>query len=111
LWFPFESSSFGLPPVNSLGFGNTPPTLTYAPGFENWDINIYKEFRVGKERGRAIQFKMTAYNIINHFNPGNPNTSLTYNYNTGAQTNTAFGTITTQSGNPRRITLSLRLRF
>jgi hypothetical protein len=54
---------------------------------------------------------MTAYNIINHFNPGNPNTSLTYNYNTGAQTNTAFGTITTQSGNPRRITLSLRLRF
>jgi hypothetical protein len=111
LWFPFQSSSFTLPPANSLGFGNTPPTLTYAPGFENWDVNIYKEFRMGKERGRAIQFKMTAYNIINHFNPGNPNTSLTYNYNTGAQTNTAFGTITTQSGNPRRITLSLRLRF
>jgi Carboxypeptidase regulatory-like domain/TonB-dependent Receptor Plug Domain len=111
LWYPFNASSFALPPVNSWGIGNTPPTLTYAPGFENWDLNIYKEFRMGKEQGRALQFKVTAFNFMNHFNPGNPNTSLTYNYNTGAQTNGNFGVITTQSGNPRRITLSLRLRF
>ena len=111
LWFPFQASSFVLPPVTSWGIGNTPPTLTYAPGFENWDVNIFKEFRMGKEQGRAIQFKMTAYNIINHFNPGNPSTGLTYNYNTGVQTSTTFGTTTSQSGVPRRITLSLRLRF
>ena len=31
------------------GFGNTPPTLFWGPGFENVDLSVYKSFRVVKE--------------------------------------------------------------
>jgi hypothetical protein len=111
LWYPFAAANFSLPPANSLGIGNTPPALTYGPGFVNWDLSLYKEFRLGHERTRALQFRMETFNTFNHFNPGNPNTSLTYNFQTGAQTNANFGAITTAQNPSRRIVLSLRVRF
>ena len=48
-------------------------------------------------------------NIRNHFNPADPNTSYALNYTTGANTNASFGQITSQTGVPRYISLSLRL--
>ena len=51
------------------------------------------------------------FNTLNHFNPGNPNTSLSYNFTTGAQTIANFGTITTAQVQARRASMSLRLRF
>ncbi len=92
LWFPFNAANFTLPPANSLGIGNTPPTLTYGPGIASMDFAIYKDFRLGKEN-RILQFKIETFNTLNHFNPGNPSTLLTYNYATGLNTNAAFGTI------------------
>src|SRR5438067_9729051 len=53
--YPFARSSFVLPGPTSLGIGSTPPTLTYGPGFENWDLSLYKEFRLGSET-RVLQF-------------------------------------------------------
>ena len=100
------TGSLSLPPANSLGIGNTPPTLTYGPGFLNWDLSLYKEFSLGRERTRALQFRMETFNTFNHFNPGNPNTSLTYNFQTGAQTNANFGAITTAQNPSRRMVLS-----
>jgi hypothetical protein len=110
LWYPFARSSFVLPGATSLGIGNTPPTLTYGPGFENWDLSVYKEFRLGSE-SRVLQFRIETFNTFNHFNPANPNTSLTYNFATGAQTNASFGTITASQNNSRRSSVSLRFRF
>ena len=110
LWFPIDRSSFVLPGARSLGLGNTPPTLTYGPGFENWDLSLYKEFRLGKET-RVLQFRIEMFNTFNHFNPSNPNTSLTYNFATGAQTNANFGAITTAQNQSRRSVLSLKFRF
>jgi hypothetical protein len=46
LWYNFNPASFSLPPVNSLGIGNTPPTLTYGPGVENVDLSVFKQFRL-----------------------------------------------------------------
>jgi hypothetical protein len=111
LWYPFNPASFVLPPAKSLGIGNTPPTLTYGPGFENWDLSLYKEFRLGKDNTRVLQFRVEAFNVFNHFNPGNPNTSLSYNFTTGAQTNANFGTITSAQNSARHTSLSLRYRF
>ena len=51
------------------------------------------------------------FNTFNHFNPSNPNTSLTYNFATGAQTNANFGAITTAQNQSRRSVLSLKFRF
>ena len=110
LWYPFNTSSFVLPPGTTLGLGNTPPTLTYGPGFENLDLAVHKQFPVIKE-GWLLEVRAEAFNSFNHFNPNNPNTSLTINYQTGANTNAAFGTVTTAANTNRKMVLSLRLRF
>lgn len=47
-----------------------------------------------KEGRVTMQFKAESFNVLNQFNPGNPNTSLTLNHNNGANTNANFGTIT-----------------
>jgi len=56
------------------------------------DLSVYKEFRVWGEH-RILTVKFEAFNALNHFNPGNPNTSLAINFATGQNTNSLFGTI------------------
>ena len=114
LWYPYNASSFSLPGATSLGFGNTPPTLTYGPGFQNWDLSLYKAFKIGEGQGknaRTLEFRAEAFNVLNHFNPSNPNSSLAFNYATGAQTNASFGAIGGAQHVARRMALSLRFRF
>jgi len=139
LWYPFAgcggggaaladgttsnctvAPNFVLPSASSFGIGNTPLALTYGPGFENADISMSKEFRMGKET-RVLQFRAETFNTLNHMNPGNPGTTLTYNYQTlannnfqytpAAQTTAGFGVITGVANPARRLALSLRLRF
>lgn len=92
LWYNFNPASFSLPAATSLGVGNTPPTLTYGPGVETIDLSVYKDFKLGSER-RNLQFKAEAFNTLNHFNPGAPNTVLNINFASGQNTNTNFGRI------------------
>ncbi len=117
LWYPFNAGKalstgpgFVLPSATSLGIGNTPPTLTYGPGIESWDLSLSKQFALGKE-SRSLEIRMETFNTFNHFNPGNPSTALTYNYATGAQTNANFGVITTAQNQARHGAVSLRFRF
>lgn len=112
LWYPFNPASFSLPPVTSLGIGNTPPTLTYGPGAENADISLYKQFRI-KERN-ILELRAQAFNTLNHFNPGNPNTTLNINFANGQNMNPSFGMITSSSGAQlpaRHMVLSARFKF
>ncbi len=120
LWYPFNPASFALPSVTSLGIGNTPPTLTYGPGVEVIDVGLQKDvvLHLG-EHPVTLSFKGEAYNVLNHFNPGNPNTGLSLNcaasngYCTagGANTNAAFGTITGTPVQARHASLTVRIRF
>jgi hypothetical protein len=110
LQFPFNKASFGLPGPTSLGIGNTQPTLTYGPGVFNVDLSLSKEFKLASEK-RTLEFRAEAFNAFNHFNPGNPNSSLTLNFATGANTNAAFGTITSAQVDSRKMVLSARFRF
>jgi hypothetical protein len=109
LQVPLNAANFTLPPANSLGIGNTPPTLFYGPWLWNLDFSLAKMTQI-KERA-TLEFRVEAFNTLNHFNPSNPNTSLTYNFATGAQTNSAFGSITSQQVDPRHLVLSARIRF
>ena len=58
-----------------------------------------------------LELKAESTNAFNHFNPANPNMTITRNYNTGANTNAAFGTIQGTQYESRRIILSLRYAF
>lgn len=111
LQVPFNQANFTLPAINSLGIGNTPPTLRYGPGLFNLDLSMAKQFRLGNVETRTLEIRAESFNTLNHFNPNNPNTSLTYNFLTGAQTNAAFGTIGGAQVNSRRVILSMRIRF
>ena len=123
LWYPFNPQNFVLPAANSLGIGNTPPTLTYGPGVEVVDIGLQKDIPIRSgDRPKVLSFKFEAFNVLNHFNPGNPNTSLAINCNAvngncttpsslAAYTNAAFGTITGAQVQARHASVTLRFRF
>jgi hypothetical protein len=122
LWYAFNPAAFTLPSATSYGIGNEQPTVTYGPGIENFDMAIQKEINVGSEaRPRLLSFKFEAFNVLNHFNPGNPNTSLSINCNAvnGSctapalkdYTSTTFGTITSAAIQARHAAVTLRFRF
>jgi hypothetical protein len=72
---------------------------------------MLKDVKVGKESSRVLEFRAEFYNVLNHYNRGNPNTSLTINYNTNANTNANFGSITTAVGQARHVALAMKFRF
>jgi hypothetical protein len=110
-YYPLNAANFTLPAATSLGIGNTPPTLFLGPGFENFDFSLLKDVRLSKENNRMLEFRVETYNLFNHWNPGNPNTSLSLNYSNGANTNANFGTISTTIGQARHVALAMKFRF
>lgn len=110
LWYNLNPAAFSLPPVNSLGIGNEPPTLFYGPGVEDVDLSVFKEFHVWGEN-KILELRFEAYNAFNHFNPNNPNTSLSLNYSNGVNTNSSFGTVTSALMPARHGVVSVRFTF
>ena len=78
-------------------------------GIWNLDFSLAKMTTI-KEKA-TLELRVETFNLLNHFNPSNPNTSLTYNFTSGAQTNAAFGTIQSAQIDPRRVVLSARFKF
>jgi hypothetical protein len=122
LWYNFNPAAFTLPPVNSFGIGNEQPTITYGPGIMNFDMAMEKSINVGTEaHPRTLSFRFEAYNVFNHFNPGNPNTTLNINCNAvngtctapalKDYTSTTFGTITSAAVQARHAAATIRFRF
>jgi hypothetical protein len=113
LWYPINPNNFQLPKnyaTFSRGIiGNMPPILTYGPGLVLFNMSLGKTFRI--HESHQLEFKVETINTFNHFNPANPNMTITRNYNTGANTNAAFGTITSAQYNNRRAILSMRYAF
>ena len=111
LYYPLNAANFSLPGATSLGIGNTPPTMFLGPGLENFDFSMLKDIRLGPEGKRTLEFRAEAFNVLNHFNPGNPNTTLNLNYSNGANTNANFGSITAAIGQARHVALAMKFRF
>src|SRR5262249_61606853 len=42
--------------------------LIYQPGFQNWNLGLFKAFPIDEQRG--FQFRAEAFNFINHPNWG-----------------------------------------
>jgi len=60
---------------------------------------------------RDPRVSIETFNTLNHFNPNNPNSGLTLQFATGANTNAAFGTIQGAQVQARRVALSARFKF
>jgi hypothetical protein len=91
-----------------LALGNTPSTFARGPGINNFNLSVFKNFKV-REKVKA-QFRAEAYNAFNHTQFSTVNTGAKWNYTTGAQTGTQFGQITA-ARDPRVMQFALRLSF
>ena len=85
---------------------NGPPILpvAYGPGYFNWDMGIFKNFRITESK--SVQFRIQAYNFLNHplwSFAGTNNLGLTFQQNPLTEnitmTNSTFGKTTTKEGN------------
>ena len=56
------------------------------PGFQNHDISVFKNWRVGSSEGRRVQFRVSFYNILNHPLPFFSGQETTLNFIDGAMT-------------------------
>jgi hypothetical protein len=81
-----------------------------SPGYINHDLTLFKNFRMGGSRN--LQFRMEFYNLLNSDQFTGVDTGAQFNFATGAQTDTAFGTVTgTRAASARVIQLGLRFTF
>ncbi|MGH9199739.1 MAG: hypothetical protein ACRD2A_00700, partial [Vicinamibacterales bacterium] len=108
--FWFNPAAFVAPTAGT--FGNAPRNLLYNPGQQQWDIAVFKNFRVGGS-GRRLQFRAEIFNFPNHPNLGNAQTNTISGPGSGYAdpTNANFGRVTTKTDDRRDIQLSLRFFF
>jgi len=104
----FDTSVFSKP---ANGTFNTQRVrdLIYQPGFQNWNLGLFKAFPIDEQRG--FQFRAEAFNFINHPNWGG-GSGGGVNFN---PTSSTFGKVTTKGGGvgggERNLQLSLRFYF
>jgi hypothetical protein len=91
-------SVFGTPALGT--FGNVGKGGLRGPGVANWDMGVFKEFRLVKEAYR-LQFRGEFFNTFNRTNFNNPGVT---------STSGGFGSIT-GSADPRIGQLALKLLF
>lgn len=72
----------------------------YQPGFQDWNISLFKTFKVNEHYG--FQFRAEAYDFPNHPNLSGPNLNAT---------SSLLGEITSKTGLVRALQLSLRFYF
>jgi hypothetical protein len=106
----FNPNLFNLQPLGTLG--NEIRNSFYGPSLVNDDLSISKTTKI-RER-LSVQFRAEAFNLFNHPNFSNPNTSL---YTGPTTKNPSVGkitsTISASGGLPssRQIQFAVRLAF
>ncbi len=93
----FNTSAFALQPLYT--FGNLGRNILHAPGFNGLDLSLNKDFK--PMEGMTLQFRMEAFNIMNHPNFGTPGNSF------GSST---FGVISSAQA-ARNIQFALKVLF
>jgi hypothetical protein len=96
----FNTAVFSQPAAYT--YGNTSRTLGFLrnPRYNNIDASLFKEFSIiGDVKS---QLRLEAFNALNHPIFSGPATSVT---------GSNFGTITSQSNNPRQIQIALKVIF
>jgi len=108
---PFQPAGQGTVPWSSPStapqFGNLGRNTLLLPGTNNWDLSMYKNFRI-KERLNT-QLRLETYNTFNHTQFNALNTNAQFN-SSGQMINTAFDT-PSAARPPRRMQVAVRIQF
>jgi Carboxypeptidase regulatory-like domain len=95
----FTTSAFAQPAP--LQFGNSGRGSIVAPGLNNWNISLFKNFALPIREGARLEFRGETFNTFNHTQFHDVNTTLG---------NQNFGKVTS-TYDPRIIQLGLKLIF
>ncbi|SEB37620.1 TonB-dependent receptor [Terriglobus roseus] len=96
----FDTTHFSQPKAFTLGNGPAYYNTLRGPGLNSTDLSLFKDF--GAAERVKLQFRAEAFNVFNHVQFSNPNTSVA---------STSFGAITSQANNPRQLQFGLKLLF
>jgi hypothetical protein len=106
-WFNVAAANqvFDRLPANQLvsNIRTLPPRFSYirSDGINNFDLSLFKNYQITEKM--RIQFRMEAFNALNHVQFAAPNTNVTSD---------AFGQINGETGHgQRQITFGLKLIF
>jgi hypothetical protein len=92
-----------------LGIGNASKYPFIGPGVENFDISLYKNFQLGSNETRKLQFRVETYNAFNHTQFTAVDNNARFD-STGKQVNTGFSQYTAAAPS-RRLVLALKFYF
>jgi hypothetical protein len=62
----FNTSCIHPPTKAELGIGNASKYPFVGPGVENFDVSLFKDFRISSNEIRKLQFRLETYNTLNH---------------------------------------------
>src|SRR5262249_2568030 len=104
----FDTTAFSLQPLGTLGNENR--FSLYGPSLVNNDLAIVKNTKIHERMN--VQIRVEAFNLANHPNFSNPNSSL-YTGPTSPNPNAGkiTGTISAQGGLPSSRQLQFAMRF
>jgi hypothetical protein len=108
-WFNTAAIKPPTPQYSVNGIGNAAPRLVALPGINNWDISLFKNFRLGSNEARRLQFRWETYNTFNHTQYNSVDTTSRWDA-AGNQINGNFGYFT-NAALARRMVLALKLYF
>jgi hypothetical protein len=94
----FNTAAYSRAPNGT--FGTAGRSEIIGPGIENWDFSLSKEFHFAKSP--YLEFRMEAFNFLNHPNWGDPTTGIT---------SAAFGRISSTRTDMRQLQFGLKLVF
>ena len=95
----FNKAAFVPVPAGQFRPGTASNGSIIGPGYEDWDVSLYKNVPFGEERN--IQFRFETFNVFNHTNFGNISTVTTA---------TNYGQVTS-TGAARVLQLAAKVTF
>ncbi len=99
----YNAAAFAQPVAGS--FGNERRNSLFGPDLSEVDFSLGKNFAI--REGIGLQFRIDAYNILNHPSFSNPNTGVAFS----GGVPTSSGSITSTSIGPRAFQLNARVSF
>jgi hypothetical protein len=88
-------------------FGNGGPNILRGPGVNNWDMSLYRTFRMAERK--TLQFRLETYNTFNHTQFSALTTTARFDRQ-GVQIDPLF-LEPSAARSPRRVQLAIRLNW
>lgn len=96
----FDTSCFAVP--TSYVFGNSGRNVLRAPGRQQLDLSLQRDFRLRPDHPQILQFRAEGFNALNHPQLGAPGLVVG---------NATYGAITGTASDNRQLQLGLRFTF